>query len=137
MPREFWSSQSNRKLYFEWLKEKLCLKSTEDWYQITINDVNDNFGKSLLSEYYGGSLSKALLEIYSDYKWIQSKCVMFLTSNDLNVKRLAITCLGHVARIHKNLDKAVVIPLLEKLRSDKYLGGTAEDALNDIEIFLK
>ena|SRR3990167_10012909 len=73
----------------------------------------------------------------SDFKWVQSKCIVFLKSNDINVKRLAITCLGHLARIHKKLDKELVIPLLEQLRTDKYLGGTAEDALDDIEMFLQ
>lgn len=72
-----------------------------------------------------------------DYKWVQSKCIRFLDSNDLNVKRLAIICLGHLARIHKQLDKEAVIPLLKKLQNDPNVGGAAEDALDDIESFLQ
>lgn len=71
-----------------------------------------------------------------DYNWVQKKCVGYLKSNDIDVKRLAIICLGHLARIHNKLDKKQIIPLLKALKSDKELGGIAEDALDDIEMFL-
>lgn len=50
------------------------------------------------------------------------------------LRALAITCLGHVGR----LDGAVlpeVVPRLQELLDDPELGGTAEDALGDIESF--
>lgn len=72
----------------------------------------------------------------SDYKWVQGKCIMLLKGNDLSIKRLAITCLGHLARIHKKLDKELVVALLKKLKEDKDVSGAAEDALDDIDIFL-
>lgn len=50
------------------------------------------------------------------------------------LRQLAVTCLGHVGR----LDGTVlpeVMARLQELLGDPRLGGTAEDALNDIEIF--
>ncbi len=51
-----------------------------------------------------------------------------------DLRRLAVTCLGHVGR----LDGAVlpeVVSRLQELLDDPELGGTAEDALGDIESF--
>lgn len=50
------------------------------------------------------------------------------------LRQLAVACLGHVGR----LDGAVlpeVVPRLQELLDDPCVGGTAEDALDDIETF--
>lgn len=50
------------------------------------------------------------------------------------LRQLAVTCLGHVGR----LDGAVlpeVVPRLRELLDDPQIGGTAEDALGDIDSF--
>lgn len=71
-------------------------------------------------------------------RWIQEKCHELIYSDkSLNTKGLAITCLGHVARIHGTIDKNITIPLLIKLSKDHNLSGRASDALDDIEQFVK
>ena len=72
-----------------------------------------------------------------DYQWVQNKCITFLHSDDLDVRRLAVACLGHLARIHNKLDKKLVIPLLEEMRKDKEIEGVVEDALDDINMFVE
>ncbi|USX52049.1 hypothetical protein [Lentzea sp. HUAS12] len=55
---------------------------------------------------------------------------------DRDLAQLAVTCLGHVGRI----DRVVlpeVVPRLRALLGDPQLGGRAEDALGDIEHFVK
>ena len=71
-------------------------------------------------------------------RWIQEKCHELIYSDkSLNIKGLAITCLGHVARIHGTIDKNITIPLLIKLSKDQNLSGRVSDALDDIEQFVK
>jgi hypothetical protein len=52
------------------------------------------------------------------------------------VARLAVTCLGHVARIHRTLDLDRVLPVLETLRKDPEIAASMGDALDDIEMYL-
>lgn len=71
-------------------------------------------------------------------QWIQEKCIALVYSDkSLNVKELAITCIGHVARIHGAIDEKIVIPLLIELTKDQDLSGRARDALDDIEQFVE
>lgn len=73
-----------------------------------------------------------------DPEWIQVKCVEVIEKhrND-DVRGLALTCIGHVARMHKVINKTLVIPvLLEKLKHSR-LSGRAQDALDDIDVFIK
>jgi hypothetical protein len=41
-----------------------------------------------------------------------------------------------VARIHRNLDLGRMVPLLEKLASEPETSGRAQDALDDVEVFV-
>jgi HEAT repeat len=71
-----------------------------------------------------------------DWRWVQDRCLTFLGDENSDVRAIAATCLGHIARIHRQLDRDVVVPALERLTADPKIGGTAEDALEDIRIFL-
>lgn len=71
-----------------------------------------------------------------DWQWVQRWCVHFLGFDSDEVRGLAATCLGHVARIHRTLDRELVVPMLERLTADPAIGGRAGDALDDIRQFL-
>jgi len=70
-----------------------------------------------------------------DWKWVQDKCLHFLTSANPQISGLAATCLGHIARIHGQIEKGKVIPLLQSRLSNTNIAGRIEDALSDIEMF--
>ena len=53
---------------------------------------------------------------------------------DPQIRALAVTCMGHVGRIHRAVS-ADVVRRLEELLDDPVLGGVAEDALGDIADF--
>lgn len=73
---------------------------------------------------------------FADHEWIQEKCIEQINSaKNSSVKELAVTCLGHTARIHKTINKERTIPLLLKLLKNNELSGQAQDALDDIEHF--
>lgn len=72
----------------------------------------------------------------SDWRWVQSRCLEYSGHPDADVRGAAVTCLGHIARIHRQLDLDEVLPVLERLHRDPDLFGHAEDSLNDIEHFM-
>jgi len=45
-------------------------------------------------------------------------------------------CLGHVARIHGQLDVQKCVPAIRELLDDARTRGKAEDALEDIETYV-
>jgi len=86
-------------------------------------------------------ICNSLLEITfndPDWLWKQEVLLNLLENNDnLDVKRLTITCLGHLARIHQQLDKNKVMLILESYLSNPELSGTVSDAFDDFEMFLE
>lgn len=72
----------------------------------------------------------------ADGHWVQEQCLALLDYPDSDVRGLAATCLGHLARIHRDLDRDRVVEALEELRSDPIIGGRARDALDDIAVYL-
>lgn len=72
-----------------------------------------------------------------DYEWAQDRCLEFCEHFDDEVKGVAVTCLGHIARIHRRLDMEKVKPVLDTLMRDPIIAGRAADALSDIEIFIR
>jgi len=74
---------------------------------------------------------------YDDWEWVQDKCLELLEYNNENICGLAITCLGHIARIHSTIDKKKVLGKLQNKMGDERFAGRIEDALDDIHIFVK
>lgn len=72
----------------------------------------------------------------SDWKWVQKRCLSLTQHPEPQVAGVALTCLGHLARIHRKLDLDEVIPVLEAMRDNEQVGGRAEDALDDIRMFI-
>lgn len=84
-------------------------------------------------------ISTALIEAAlndSDWRWVQGLCARFADSSSVQVRRAVATCLGHIARIHHNLDSNVALPILRKLLGDPTTFGSADDAMDDISTFL-
>jgi hypothetical protein len=88
----------------------------------------------------GLSRSKALLSLAlydPDWRWVQNLSLKLLDDPDSGLKGTAALALAHLARIHRALDLDVVLPALERLKSDRNIGGRVEDALSDIQIYVK
>lgn len=62
-------------------------------------------------------------------------CLFFLNHEDDRVAGASAVSIGHLARIHKRINKAVVIPALEIARDEGRIAGQATDALEDIATF--
>jgi hypothetical protein len=75
----------------------------------------------------------------TDWRWVQDNCLVFGRSDAAPLRYIAASCLGHVARIHGRLDLDKVMPVLKELLNDSetYVKASAEDAIEDIRIFMK
>ncbi|HAV5499482.1 hypothetical protein ACKESD_17910 [Acinetobacter baumannii] len=86
-------------------------------------------------------ISQALLSyIFFGESWEdkQKLCLELLHSSSKNIVLLAITCLGHIARIHSQLDKEKVILALESVKElNRDFEGVIDDSIDDIEMFLE
>lgn len=71
-----------------------------------------------------------------DWEWLQEKCLELTGHDNPEVRGVAATCLGHIARIHRRLDRDRVVAALQAMVHDSAAGGRAEDALDDIEVFI-
>ncbi|MBB5807920.1 hypothetical protein F4560_007688 [Saccharothrix ecbatanensis] len=83
--------------------------------------------------------NQALLELTyddPDGDWVEPILLEHLAPKyDVRLRLLATTCLGHLARIHGKITRGTVVPTLRTLLSDPVVGGTAQDALDDIDQF--
>lgn len=82
-----------------------------------------------------GAALVALSMYESDWVYVQDVCLRFLGSEVSDLRGLAATCLGHVARVHGKLDVDKVVPALAAFLDDPKISGRVEDALDDISMF--
>lgn len=77
------------------------------------------------------------LSLHSDgYQFAQDKCLAYVDSDNLDLAKCAIACLGTIARVHKKLDKSVVVAKLNQIKNNAKLSGVVEDTLDDIDIYV-
>lgn len=85
-----------------------------------------------------GLSTRALLALTyddPDRRGIEAVLFDYLSPDaDPQLRALAVTCMGHLGRIHHAVS-ADVVRRLEELLDDPELGGRAEDALDDIAAF--
>ena len=61
---------------------------------------------------------------------------IFFHSPDAQLSGLAARCLGHLARIHRKLDKEKIVHALTLRQNTPEISGRIQDALDDIEMFV-
>ncbi len=73
---------------------------------------------------------------HPDGPWVEGLCLTYARHADWTLRALAATCLGHLARIHGELDKPRVIAALDELSKDPRTAGQANDARDDIKMYI-
>lgn len=61
-PRKFWLKKDSLERYYAWLKEKLNIQTTEDWYKVGCDEVKKYCG-------HGFDHHKNLQLFYPNYEW--------------------------------------------------------------------
>ena len=80
------------------------------------------------------------LSLYGEnVDFIQEILVEYSNNIDENIRGVAILGFGHIARIHRKMDKELVLPIVKKGLKDSsnFVRGHAENALDDINFFVK
>jgi hypothetical protein len=72
VPIGYWAIQRNVRQYMDWLKEKLNIRTHEDWYNLTCMNVKENYGGGVLNR-FNGSPELLLQSAYPEHVWIKSK----------------------------------------------------------------
>jgi len=85
-------------------------------------------------------VAEALLYIsynINDVEWAEKQFMRMSSNHNDDIAGLALTCLGHIARVNGRISKDIVIPFLEEKikNSNKIISSRAEDALDDIKMF--
>jgi hypothetical protein len=100
-----------------------------------ICEIEDELASDVLDRRTGAILLMVNKFYQSD--WVLKRLIDLSSSEDVNVKNLTITCIGHIARLRGEIDRSLVMPVLQRLLQDSNFSGIAQDALDDIEIFTK
>jgi hypothetical protein len=82
-----------------------------------------------------GLLSLALYD--PDWKWVQHRSLELLHDPDVDVVATAVLALGHLGRLHGQLELDRVLRELETVKANEALAGRVADVLNDIDIFVR
>jgi hypothetical protein len=72
-----------------------------------------------------------------DWRWALPHVLRFMMHPNPEVRGVAVTCVGYLARIHRTIDVSQVLPLLDILREDPYCARRVRDALEDIRQFTR
>lgn len=67
-PRNYWSDKKVGRNSLDEIAQSLNIQSSEDWYKVTVVEVEENGGKNLMKA-YSGSLSRALSSLYPEVNW--------------------------------------------------------------------
>ncbi len=69
-----------------------------------------------------------------DGLWSEEICIKYSTDAADAVRGVAFLCFGHIARIHRTITRARVIPILQKGLKDPsaFVRGHADAALSDV-----
>lgn len=73
-----------------------------------------------------------------DWLWVLSQCEALIEHPSSWVRRVIPICFSHLARIHREVDRARIDVILERLASDPTaeVRGAVQDAGDDLETFL-
>jgi hypothetical protein len=74
----------------------------------------------------------------ADWRYAQDLCVRLSSHRHFNVRGNAVLGFGHISRVHQQLDRAVVQPIIEAALRDanEYVRGHGVDAADDTAHFL-
>ena len=77
------------------------------------------------------------LDVNVDGDWLQARIEELASHDILAVRRASATALGHLARVKGEIDTAIAMRVLTKLRADPTTKAAASDAMDDIARYAK
>src|SRR6476620_739240 len=71
-----------------------------------------------------------------DADWVEQRCVQFLRTEGIDLKYAGLVSLSHLVRIHRSLNLATILPLLDDIEADAELAGDVGTLREEIEIYM-
>ena len=68
----YWNNKDNQRNFMDWLGNQLGFKEMDDWYGVTVKQIHENGGVTLLNK-YGSSPSKLVMAVYDTHQWSKDK----------------------------------------------------------------
>lgn len=105
----------------------------EDFFYENKNEV-----EKLLSSSNKEDIIAALVGMVNgieDWRWLQSKLLLFINHDDYWVAKNAVEGLGKVARFYRELDKTIVLNELRKVSKEK-MKDVVQETIEEINLFL-
>lgn len=68
-PNYHWRSEKNQRIQMDEMAEQLGIETQHDWYKVTTRQLQRIRGRSIIQDYYNGSLLNALKAIYPEFEW--------------------------------------------------------------------
>src|SRR6476646_1386889 len=104
---------------------------------LTWAEIEDAIQRDDPQELLYAVLSAALYA--EDQEWAQDVCLRLAFHPHSAVRGNPILGVGHIARVHRCLDRVRVQPIIERALDDpnEYVRGHAVDAVDDIKHFLR
>ena len=65
----------------DWLGKELGYTKMEDWYNISVKAIYNNYGCGIL-HHFNDSPSQIVIKIFPDYNWDKSKFINYKTESD-------------------------------------------------------
>lgn len=73
VPQTFWKNQANQKQFFDWLGSELGYKKMDDWYNVTLEKIQQCGGAGLMGTHFKDSPLTALKTLYPEHTWLPWK----------------------------------------------------------------
>jgi hypothetical protein len=87
-----------------------------------------------------GAICRVLLRVAlyeADGPWALERVGAFLFHPDPEVRRVAVSSVGYLVRIHRAIDVSRVLPALRVLRADPLVAQRVRETLRDISQFVR
>ena len=73
----------------------------------------------------------------NDYDWLVNQLALSIVHNETEIRGVTVTCIGHLARLYEDANREALLALLTPLKNDEELSGRVQDAIDDINTYLK
>jgi hypothetical protein len=104
------------------------------------NPISQDEARRARDEGSDDELCDALISVVlnaNNREWVEEFCVSCACHPSANVRGLVATCIGHIARIHRQLDIPRITLILRMLSQDPGITGRVQDAIDDIWTFMR
>lgn len=106
-------------------------------------DVNIVYLRDFFVSLKGNDMNKIASDmigfVYGEKNWKEAERVILECLDDerSTVREIAVTCIGHIARIHGKINREAVGKKFANMKKNSQINGKIEDSLDDIDIFVK